>query len=196
MKENSIEDRINSVYCFLNSMHSDFRIALYYKEDLENLEYIIADYKNSLKENEKIKNENSKLKVIRYCAGYKTENVHLIPKNDLVEINMNKYMIEVEDGKFVDVKQIYKENETLKKLHIQDNVHLEFIMKHSILVQTIKNKIEKEIKYHEKNILDIENITMLRSKTAKEEAEIEFNKYAIVVLNKMLQELIEESEEK
>ena len=53
--ENSIEDRINSVYCFLNSMHSDFRIALYYKEDLENLEYIIVDYKNSLKENEELK---------------------------------------------------------------------------------------------------------------------------------------------
>jgi hypothetical protein len=69
-------------------------------------------------------------------------------------------------------------------------------MKHSILVQTIKNKIEKEIKYHEKNILNIENMTMLKSKTAKEEAEIEFNKYAIVVLNKMLQELIEESEKK
>lgn len=60
----------------------------------------------------------------------------------------------------------------------------------------VKDKIEKEIKYHEKNILDIENMTMLKSKTAKEEAEIEFNKYAIVVLNKMLQELIEESEEK
>ena len=33
---------------------------------------------------------------------------------------------------------------------------------------------------------------MLKSKTAKEEAEIEFNKYAIVVLKKILQELIEE----
>ena len=37
---------------------------------------------------------------------------------------------------------------------------------------------------------------MFKSKTTKEEAEIEFNKYAIVVLKKMLQELIEESEEK
>lgn len=37
---------------------------------------------------------------------------------------------------------------------------------------------------------------MLRSKTAKEEAEIEFNKYAIVVLNKMLQELIKERKKK
>lgn len=60
-----------------------------------------------------------------------------------------------------------------------------------ISVQKVKDKIEKEIKYHEKNILDIENITMLKGKTAKEEAEIEFNKYAIVVLKKMLQELLE-----
>lgn len=58
----------------------------------------------------------------------------------------------------------------------------------------IQDKIEKEIKYHEKNILDIENITMLKGKTAKEEAEIEFNKYAIVVLKKMLQELLESEE--
>lgn len=60
-----------------------------------------------------------------------------------------------------------------------------------ISVKKVKDKIEKEIKYHEKNILDIENITMLKGKAAKEEAEIEFNKYAIVVLKKMLQELLE-----
>ena len=60
-----------------------------------------------------------------------------------------------------------------------------------ISIQKVKDKIKKEIKYHEKNILDIENITMLKGKTAKEEAEIEFNKYAIVVLKKMLQELLE-----
>ena len=63
-------------------------------------------------------------------------------------------------------------------------------------IQKVKDKVEKEIKYHERNILDIENITMLKSKTAKEEAEIEFNKYAIVVLKMILQKLIEESEEK
>ena len=65
-----------------------------------------------------------------------------------------------------------------------------------IPIPKVKDNIEKEIKYHEKNILDIENVNMLKSKTAKEEAEIEFNKYAIVVLKKMLQELIEEREEK
>lgn len=63
-----------------------------------------------------------------------------------------------------------------------------------ISVQKVKDKIEKEIKYHEKNILDIENITMLKGKTAKEEAEIELNKYVIVVLKKKLQELLEEED--
>ena len=90
-----------------------------------------------------------------------------------------------------DYKRVLKENEEVKRLHIQDNKHLDFIIEHSIPVQKVKDKIEEEIKYHEKNILDIENITMLKGKTAKEEAEIEFNKYAIVVLKKMLQELIE-----
>ena len=89
------------------------------------------------------------------------------------------------------IEKLQKENEELKRLHIQDNKHLDFIMQHSIPVQKVKAKIEKEIKYHEKNILDIENITMLKGKTAKEEAEIEFNKYTIVVLKKMLQELLE-----
>ena len=61
MKENSIEDRINNAYCFLNSMHSDFRTGLYYKEDLENLDHILSDYKRVLKENEKINSFKKKL---------------------------------------------------------------------------------------------------------------------------------------
>lgn len=66
-----------------------------------------------------------------------------------------------------------------------------YIENNYIPVQKIKDIIEKEIKYHEKNILDIENITMLKGKTAKEEAKIEFNKYTIVVLKERLQELLE-----
>ena len=61
MKENSREDRINNAYCFLNSMHSDFRTGLYYKEDLENLEHILSDYKRVLKENEELKNDYENL---------------------------------------------------------------------------------------------------------------------------------------
>ncbi len=116
-----------------------------------------------------------------------------------------------EDCKYIDVAQedlrvfikliekLQKENEELKNDYenLSNSVVVKnHYIKNSIPIQKVKDNIEKEIKYHEKNILDIENVNMLRSKTAKEEAEIEFNKYAIVVLKKMLQELIEESEGK
>lgn len=67
------------------------------------------------KENEELKSENRRLKVIRYSTEYGTENIHLITKSDLVEINTNKYFIEIQDGKFVDLKQVYQENEILKE---------------------------------------------------------------------------------
>lgn len=98
--ENNIEDDIKNAEHFIDSIKTDKEYkeengwhGYYNKEIVELiriLEHILSDYKRVLKENEKIK----------------------------VEINMNKYMIEVEDGKFVDVKQIYKENETLKKNYI------------------------------------------------------------------------------
>lgn len=72
MKENSIKDRIDNVYCFKNSIHSDFRTGLYYKEELENLDYILSDYKRVLKINEVLLKENEELKNslswrINYC---------------------------------------------------------------------------------------------------------------------------------
>ena len=39
-------------------------------------------------------------------------------------------------------KRVLKENEELKKFHIQDNKHLDFIMQHSITVQKVRDKIE------------------------------------------------------
>ena len=42
-----------------------------------------------------------------------------------------------------DYKRVLKENEELKKFHIQDNKHLDFIMEHSIPVQKVKDKIEE-----------------------------------------------------
>ncbi len=114
----------------------------------------------------------------------------LLYRNELSQYGKRK-LINYYEQQEKDYKRVLKENEELKKFHIQDNKHLDFIMQHSIPVQKVKDKIEKEIKYHEKNILDIENITILKGKTVKEEAEIEFNKYAIVVLKKMLQELLE-----
>lgn len=42
-----------------------------------------------------------------------------------------------------DYKRVLKENEELKRLHIQDNKHLDFIMEHSISIQKVKDKIEE-----------------------------------------------------
>lgn len=106
-----------------------------------------------------------------------------------------------------DYKRVLKENEELKLNNEKYTIHLTDKQYNVVIenaqndinqkwIQKVKDKVEKEIKYHERNILDIENITMLKSKTAKEEAKIEFNKYAIVVLKMILQKLIEESEGK
>lgn len=89
----------------------------------------------------------------------------------------NELNLEKEKSKYEWIRQNCLPQELVNKLYIP--------------IQKVKDKIKKEIKYHEENILDIENITMLKGKTAKEEAEIEFNKYAIVVLKMMLQELLE-----
>lgn len=71
----------------------------------------IEHYKECI---EKLQKENEKLKNIRYDTPYGTETIHLIPESDLIEINTQKYMIEVEPGKFVDLKQVYLENKELK----------------------------------------------------------------------------------
>ena len=101
--------------------------------------------------------------------------------------------LQKENEKLKEVRKWYFEN-TINKICSPEMLN-KILRDDYISKKEVKDKIEKEIKYHEKNILDIENMTMLKSKTAKEEAEIEFNKYAIVVLNKILQELIKESEE-
>lgn len=120
----------------------------------------------------------------KYCEEIEEEQTEMSNKNCELEF---------------EVEKLQKENEELKNQEATARKINELLVQrysNLIPVQKVQDKIEKEIKYHEKNILDIENITMLKSKTVKEEAEIEFNKYAIVVLKKMLRELIEKSEEK
>lgn len=64
---------------------------------------------------DKLQKENNRLKTIRYATDFGTESIHLIPESSLVEINTNRYMIEIENGRFVDLKQVYQENVELKK---------------------------------------------------------------------------------
>lgn len=155
-----------------------------------------------------IKNAEHFIDSIKTDKEYKEENGwHGYYNKEIVELTR------ILEHILSDYKRVLKENEDLKNEIMEKDLEIigkeeytkasmkEIIAQYytanedCILKSKVKDKIEKEIKHHEKNILDIENITMLKSKTAKEEAEIEFNKYAIVVLNKILQELIKESEE-
>lgn len=126
-----------------------------------------------------------KIEKVPYKSEIKKIMISLLPEDyGIFEILLNL------------IEKLQKENEEWQRAYQEEkDKQFDFINKissnDSIPVQKVKDKIKKEIKYHEKNILDIENITMLKGKTAKEEAEIEFNKYAIVVLKKMLQELLE-----
>lgn len=169
MKENSIGDRIEEKYTRYINCETDI-LELTIEEAIFILEKDAS---------------------VHYVEDLLQEAYKVILSDYKRVLQENKYMHNELDKQQTKINKYAKENEELKKFHIQDNKHLDFIMENSITVQKVKDKIEKEIKYHEKNILDIENITMLKGKTAKEEAEIEFNKYAIVVLKKMLQELIE-----
>lgn len=170
------------------------------KENSNGNDTNVGSIENSIEEDIKLlQDETSSLVLFFKCKG------------------SEKYKIALEHI-LSDYKRVLKENEELKEYiaaapnldemtatkyrNIQQDAYIQgraeeqqkaeqIIYENYILVQKVKDKIEKEIKYHGKNILDIENITMLKGKTAKEEAEIEFNKYAIVVLKKMLQELLE-----
>lgn len=170
--ENSIEDRINNAYCFLNSMHSDFRTGLYYKEDLENLEHILSDYKRVLKENERYKKsdyeticlENNELREItdRIQSEYNDllkDNFKL--KNEL-ETKRKEYQETYKDVR-EELKELRKENEELKNklslkqfdVNIVYNDYLEKLNEYernTIQIQRIKDKIkeiDKKIKYEE-----------------------------------------------
>ena len=70
-----------------------------------------------------------------------------IENNNFDEIDRNRAieLIEGGNGHLVyneNYFKMQKENEELKKIHIQDNKHLDFIMEHSITVQKVRDKIE------------------------------------------------------
>jgi|GEM_PF-5831742 hypothetical protein len=128
--------------------------------ELQAIEHILSDYKRALKENEKLKNENIRLRNIRNEYKYGIENTHLITKSDLVQIDINKYMIEIENGRFVDLKQIYQENKKYKRLAEMNLKSAEEfknnICEHRCLLKS-ENKEQKELIERMKRFLLKEN---------------------------------------
>ena len=130
LKEKARADKLEKEYSAMLTKSDEDECD--YKRVLKENEQLSTEVNSLKKENEELKNENRRLKVIRYSTEYGTENIHLITKSDLVEINTNKYFIEIQDGKFVDLKQVYQENEKLNEY--KENY---------IPAQKIKDKIEE-----------------------------------------------------
>lgn len=89
------------------------------KEDFKDIDHECnrlekIDFEKDMKIKE-LQKENAELKNIRYDTPYGTETIHLIPESNLIEINTQKYMIEVEPGNFVDLKQVYLDNKKLNE---------------------------------------------------------------------------------
>ena len=72
-----------------------------------------------------------KIEKVPYKSEIKKIMISLLPEDyGIFEILLNL------------IEKLQKENEELKRLHIQDNKHLDFIMENSITVQKVRDKIE------------------------------------------------------
>lgn len=112
--ENNIEDKLSKA---IHLLISEVKIydQYYCLATSQALKTVLNELDRLQKENNRLIYENYRLKTIRYTTAFGTESIHLIPESDLVEINTNRYMIEIENGRFVDLKQVYQENVELKK---------------------------------------------------------------------------------
>ena len=135
MKENKIEDRINNAYCFLNSMHSDFRTGLYYKEDLENLEHILSDYKRVLKENELLSKDIESWN--KYYKEIEEEQIEMSNKNCELEFEVEELQKENEE-----LEEIYRSEKKMKNEYIK--LYQDLLLKENVIpTQNVKDRIEE-----------------------------------------------------
>ena len=175
------EDCINAIYSQMKVKNDNDEDIQYYKKEIQSIKNIVDNYLKEKARADKLEKEYSAM--LTESDENECDYKRVLKENE----EWQKAYQEEKDEQF---ELIQNTNNTIKTANIVIK-HLQEKLKEVIPVQKVKDKIEKEIKYHKKNILEIENITMLKGKTAKEKAEIEFNKYAIVVLKKMLQELLE-----
>jgi len=73
-------------------------------DDLQNrLENAVADCNLRLQENERLKKEVAKLHIIQEEYGSHIENTHIIDDYQKTYFMTNKWLIELKDGRFVDI---------------------------------------------------------------------------------------------
>lgn len=134
----------------------------------------------------KLQKENEKLKNIRYDTLYGIETIHLIPESDLIEINTQKYIIEVEPGKFVDLKQVYQENKKLNEY--KEN----YIPKSKL--KDIIDRIDYDIKKTKEIILKNTNIYASYRKNDYQIVRLRAMNTKSLDIKNRLQELLESEE--
>ncbi len=115
------------------------------KENREVTDTNVEDIENSIEKDEKILNN-----IKTYMQKNIEKGYHKFVYNDLGYDEKCIDVINAIEHILSDYKRVLKENEELKKLHIQDNKHLDFIMEHSIPVQKVKDKIEEIQKEYSK----------------------------------------------
>lgn len=113
MKENSREEDMKILEKLINTMKSD-RELFDEKIDKEIYAFFINALEHILQDYKRVLKENEELLEVKVSAS---------AHNRILELE--------------------KENEELNKLHIQDNKHLNFIMKHSISIKKVEDKIEE-----------------------------------------------------
>lgn len=128
------------------------------------IDHVLAEMQEDKKTIRNLKYINSKLRTIRVEHEYGCENTHLLLKEDITHITVNKYFIEVEDGKMVDVKQLYLDNlNSIPKEKVKD------------IIEETKNRLKKYINISkgEKLSFSIEGVInlldKLKEKILKEE---------------------------
>ena len=130
-----------------NSMELDIEakyVGRTEKEFLNNITYAeclyILDTKNKYCDD--IKNL-SLLKIVDIVNEQSKEIEEYKKQLDLDYVDKHFVPIERYNQLEKEIEELKEENEKLNKLHIQDNKHLDFIMKHSVSIQKVKDKIEE-----------------------------------------------------
>lgn len=118
--------------------------------------------------------------------------IEILETFELRRKTKNYREISLEDSQSVKIilnliEKLQKENEELKKLHIQDNKHLDFIMENSILIRKVKSKIEELNKKEQK----LQNSISAEEREEYSDANISWDLMDINIKREVLQDLIE-----
>lgn len=87
------------------------------------IDHILAEREEDKKKIYELIVDNRKLQILRIENDYGYENIHFFTENKLISIDTNKYLIEIENGKFVDIKQVYLDNKnSISRQKIEDDL--------------------------------------------------------------------------